>query len=277
MNPSLSVGIVAYQSDLDAFSRLLNTLAEALRVAARELGMGAVVWAVLNDESPERRQSLAALVRRQTALALERLDFQIIEGHGNIGYGAGQNLAIRRSRADFHLVLNPDVELEPRALVECARHLEAHPECVLVAPQGFDGAGRYLGLAKRETSLLTLALRGLSVRPSDGLFGRRVGRYVYRDRLPSPNPQPIALASGCFMFCRASALKAAGGFDERFFLYFEDYDLSRRLSRQGALCEAPNVRIRHHGGRTARRGPRRIFQFARSAVRYFNRYGWKLC
>ena len=277
MSRSLSVGIVTYQSDLDAFSRLLKTLAAAVRVAAQELGMGAVVWAVLNDESPQRRQSLAALVRRQAAAAPERLDLQILEGHGNIGYGAGQNLAIRRSRADFHLVLNPDVELEPRALVACARHLEAHPECVLVAPQGFDGAGRYLGLAKREPSLLALALRGLSVRPSAGLLGRQVGRYIYSDRLPSPTPQPIALASGCFMFCRASALQSVGGFDERYFLYFEDYDLSRRLARQGVLCEAPNARIRHHGGRTARRGPRRIFQFVRSAIRYFNRYGWKLC
>ena len=275
MNRSLSVGIVTYESDPDAFARLLESLAAAAQVARRELGMSVVVWTVLNDEAPARRQSFAAIVRRQAEAAPPHLDFQVIEGHGNIGYGAGQNLAIRRSRADFHLVLNPDVELEPRALAESARHLEAHPQCVLVAPQGFDAAGRYLRLAKREPSVLALALRALAVRPSAGCFGRRVGRYAYSDRLPSPDPQPIDLASGCFMFCRTCALQAVGGFDERYFLYFEDYDLSRRLWRRGALCEAPNARILHHGGRTARRGTRRILQFARSAARYFNDYGWR--
>ena len=275
MNRSLSVGIVTYESDLAAFARLLESLAAAAKIAGRELGMRVAVWTVLNDEAPAHRQSLAAIVRRQAAAAQPRLDFQVIEGHGNIGYGAGQNLAIRRSRADFHLVLNPDLELEPQALAESARHLEAHPECVLVAPQGFDGAGRYLGLAKREPSVLVLALRALALAPSAGCFGRRVGRYIYSDRLPSPDSQPIHLASGCFMFCRTSALQAVGGFDERYFLYFEDYDLCQRLRQHGALREAPSVRIRHYGGGTARRGPRRIFQFVHSAIRYFNGYGWR--
>ena len=78
--------------------------------------------------------------------------------------------------------------------------------------------------------MLVLLLRALSIQASPGFFGRRVGRYTYSDRLPSEHPEPIDLASGCYMFCRASALEAVGGFDERYFLYFEDFDLSRRIA-----------------------------------------------
>ena len=62
---------------------------------------------------------------------------------------------------------------------------------------------------------------------------------------------------------------------KRYFLYFEDYDLSRRIGGHGAIFEVPTVRIHHHGGHTARRGIRRIARFLRSGVRYFNRYGWR--
>ena len=273
---SLSVGIVTYRSGGEVVRRLLDSLVTAVRRAAEDMAIDVAVQVVCNDEEPERVGTMCARVDDLAESAPDCMRCEIIKGHGNIGYGAAQNLAIRGSSADFHLVLNPDVVLDADALLESVRFLGANADAVMVVPRGLDGAGRYAGLAKREPSLLVLLLRALSVKASTGLFGRRVGRYVYSDRLPSERPQSIDLASGCYMFCRTSALKAVDGFDERYFLYFEDYDLSRRIVEDGRIYEAPGVRIRHHGGRTAHRGLARIAQFVRSGIRYFNTYGWRI-
>ena len=273
---SLSVGIVTYRSGGEVVRRLLGSLVTAVRRAAGDRAIDVAVQVVCNDEEPEHVGTMRDLVDDLAESAPDCMRCEIILGHGNIGYGAAQNLAIRRSSADFHLVLNPDVVLDADALLESVRFLDAHPDAVMAAPRGLDGAGRYAGLAKREPSVLALLLRALSVKASTRRFGRRVGRYVYSDRLPSERPQSIDLASGCYMFCRTSALKAVDGFDERYFLYFEDYDLSRRIVEHGHIYEAPGVRIRHHGGRTARRGLARIAQFVRSGIRYFNTYGWRI-
>ena len=78
------------------------------------------------------------------------------------------------------------------------------------------------------------------------------------------------------MLCRTSALQSAGGFNERFFLYFEDFALSRELGKQGALHHVPTVRIIHHGGGASRKGLKHIRYFAASALRFYQQYGWKL-
>ena len=273
---SLSIGIVTYRSADEVVRRLLESLSAAVRRAEAQTAMDVAIQLVCNDDETAPFGALSALVDDLAESAPECLHCELVTGHGNIGYGAAQNLAIRRSSADYHLVLNPDVELDADALLESVRFLDSNPDAAIVAPRALDGSGRYAGLAKREPSVLVLLLRALSVPASSGFFGRRMGRYVYSDRLPSDRAQPIDLASGCYMFCRASALRAVGGFDERYFLYFEDYDLSRRIAVHGRIYEVPGVRIRHHGGDTARRGFGRIARFVRSGIRYFNVWGWRI-
>ncbi len=273
---SLSVGVVTFGSGTGVVRSLLDSLVEALGRASEELDLRASVHVVCNDESAEQVRAMAALVDEFADAGPLPMRCRLIAGQGNIGYGAAQNLAIRRSSAEFHLVLNPDVVLDAHALVESVRFLEAHPSAVMAAPRGFDADGAYAGLAKREPSVLVLLLRALSVPPSTGPLGSRVGRYVYNDCLPSGEPLRVHLASGCYMFCRTSALQDVGGFDERYFLYFEDYDLCRRIAVHGGIHEVPGVKIRHQGGHTARRGPRRIARFVRSGIRYFNTYGWRI-
>jgi GT2 family glycosyltransferase len=195
-----------------------------------------------------------------------------IRGHGNIGYGAGHNLAILRAGSDYHLVLNPDVIIAREALVEGLAYLDSHPEPVMVAPQGFDENGDYAYLARRDASICALIMKALPVTRQSGL----ARRYVYEDRLPSRSPECVCLASGCFMLGRTGCLARIGGFDERYFLYFEDYDLSKRIADLGAIVEVPTVRIQHFGGRTLSRGWPRIRHFLKSGWLYFRRWGFQL-
>jgi GT2 family glycosyltransferase len=84
----------------------------------------------------------------------------------------------------------------------------------------------------------------------------------------------IPLISGCFMFVRTETLKEVGGFDELYFLYFEDFDLSIRIGKLGKVVYAPRVRIVHHGGNAAGKGFHHLKMFIQSGIRFFNKHGW---
>ena len=123
--------------------------------------------------------------------------------------------------------------------------------------------------------MLDLLLRGFAPGWLKRAFRRRLEHYEMRD-LPRGEPASgVPIVSGSFMFCRRAPVAALGGFSDAFFLYFEDFDLSLRASRQGALDYVPSVRIVHHGGHAARKGLRHVFLFARAAATFFGRHGWK--
>jgi GT2 family glycosyltransferase len=272
----LSASIVTFRSNVALFSALAESLIGALRCAQRVYPVDADLVVVINDTRDDDIAAIECAVDRIRAGAPEYVRLRILKGHGNVGYGAGQNRALETVTSDYHLILNPDVFLEEEAILESLRYLHAHPEVAMLVPQGFDPQNEYARLSKRHPSLLVLLLRALAVRGSDGLLGRRVARYTYGGELPCNAPKSVTLASGCFMLCRTDTLKKVNGFDERYFLYFEDYDLSLRLKDHGQIVELPQARITHYGGQTARRDLRRFAHFLRSGVRFFNRYGWRI-
>jgi GT2 family glycosyltransferase len=106
-------------------------------------------------------------------------------------------------------------------------------------------------------------------------FDRSLRQYEMRAETGNGDYAGRFLASGCFMFMRGDALRAAGGFDPAYFMYFEDYNLSLRLARQGTLAFVPAVKIVHHGGGAAAKGWRHRMWFMRSALRFFNSHGWR--
>ena len=198
----------------------------------------------------------------------------MLHGHGNIGYGPAHNRVIRESGADYHLLLNPDVELAPDAVGAGLGYLAANPAAVLVSPAASNGNERQY-LCKRYPSILILLLRGFAPRFLQAPFARKLAAYEMRE-LPEDRPSVgIPIASGCCMLCVGHPLREAGGFDERFFLYFEDFDLSLRLGRLGELAHLPAMRIRHGGGNAAGKGLGHIGMFVRSAWRFFNLHGWR--
>ncbi|MCM3372972.1 glycosyltransferase, partial [Bacillus velezensis] len=103
---------------------------------------------------------------------LERagVDFEVLRGHGNVGYGRGHNLAIERSDSVFHLVLNPDVLCERDTLTAAVELMVAYPEIGLVVPEvrGEDGSIQYL--CRRYPKVLDLLLRGFAPQSIRRLF-----------------------------------------------------------------------------------------------------------
>ncbi|MCP5207400.1 MAG: glycosyltransferase family 2 protein [Hahellaceae bacterium] len=197
-------------------------------------------------------------------------------GHGNIGFGAGHNLSIKNASSTYHLILNPDVILDPSTLQTALAYMDANPDVVLLSPESRDPAsGEVQFQCKGYPSLLVLALRLLNIAWLNSLFASPLARYEERERIRAGKPFAAMIVSGCFMLFRTDALKALGGFDERYFLYFEDFDLSLRAQKLGRVVYYPGVRIQHYGGGAGRKGWRHIKMFLRSALTFFNRHGWK--
>ena len=106
-------------------------------------------------------------------------------------------------------------------------------------------------------------------RAVQAMFRAKLDAYEMRDRDWDREQCPVQIASGSFLLCRRSALDAVKGFDPGYFLYFEDFDLTLRLSKVTRIAYVPHVRIVHHGGQAGSKGLRHIALFARSAARFF--------
>lgn len=268
MSPSLCVSIVTYQSDLEQLRLLLRSLQQALDSARAELGLDTEVLLVDNGSSSGE---LTALL----AAECSELQARVHASAENVGYGAAHNIAIRSSQADYHLILNPDVELAPDCVLQGLRFLQQHPDVVALSPQVRDADGSMQYLCKTYPSLLTLLLRGFAPGSLRERFAAQLARYECRSLIDANEVAEVPLISGCFMLCRREALQRSGGFNERFFLYFEDFALSLELAKLGRLVYQPACLIRHHGGYTARKGLRHLGYFTRSAWQFFSLYGWK--
>ncbi|AXF19844.1 glycosyl transferase [Burkholderia pyrrocinia] len=210
-------------------------------------------------------------------LGTEGLTCRVLTGHGNIGYGRGHNLAVELSTRPMHLILNPDIDLEAHALVAARAFLDSRPDAGALTPWIGDYAGGQQYLCRRYPAVLDLLVRGFLPARFRAPFAKRLARYEMRDVI---NDRDIVwdppIVSGCFMLFRTEVLKKLGGFDPRYFLYFEDYDLSLRTHDVARVAYVPSVRVIHHGGGASRKGFAHIRMFAASAFKFYNRFGWRL-
>jgi len=271
--PALTASIVTFRPEPRLFGRALASLATAIVEARRRGALGEARVYVI-DNGPESARG--ALAPAMAAWPAQAGAIELIAGHGNVGYGRGNNLALERAGSDFHLVLNPDVELEPDALAESLAALAQHPEVGLVAPAAYGDDGRLQYLCKRYPSLWVLFLRGFAPEGLRRRFAPAIHHYEMRDVIADAFVPNVPLASGCFMLVRTDLLARVGGFDPGFFMYFEDYDLSLRVGRESQVAYVPKARIRHHGGEASRKGLRHVAWFMSSAVRFFARHGWRI-
>jgi hypothetical protein len=274
---SLTVSIVTYRPDAVLLERCLASLALAIGAARVGCVLTQVAVALIDNSEDSEIAAEGMRVARQR-FADSGVQLQFRHGHANVGYGVAHNLMLNGTGGDYQLVLNPDVELARDALVSAIRWLDANPDVVALAPAVARPDGTPDFLCKRYPAVLDLLLRGFAPGFLRRLFRRRLERYELRDVIDPASDKPVPgvpLLSGCCMLVRRKAIDATGGFDPKFFLYFEDYDWSVRLARFGKTAYLPTFRVVHHGGGAARKGWKHIGWFARSAFRFYSKHGWR--
>lgn len=273
-NTSLSISIVCYNSPIQELQITLRSLISAL-AKLKLAGQVASSTIFLVDNSNEHRLELSAFAEFDEELSAIGSELRLIKGQGNIGYGSAHNLVIHATEADYHLLLNPDVELVEDCLQQGVAYLEDNRQVAVVSPHATTGDGHKQHLCKRYPSVLTFAVRGFFPAWLKRLFYKRLARFEMHDLDEAHPCDGITIVSGCFMLCRCDSLKQVGGFDENYFMYFEDFDLSLRIGKNGRLAYLPAMKIKHHGGHSAGKGVRHIGMFVKSGFRFFNTYGWR--
>ncbi len=193
----------------------------------------------------------------------------------NIGYGAAHNKVILnpKFRTRYNIICNPDVHFKPEILFKMVHFLDANPRIGLLMPKVIWPDGKDQGLRKLLPAPADLFLRRFLPKPLRTLFKTRENKY----QLAHLNPDEamfVPVLSGCFMVCRHSLLQQIQGFDERFFLYLEDVDLSRRMGKIAENLFWPHVQIVHEYQKDSYKDGVHLKRHLRSAWQYFNKHGW---
>ncbi|MBB5264823.1 hypothetical protein HNP82_001962 [Catenibacillus scindens] len=190
---------------------------------------------------------------------------KIIEGKENIGFGQGHNQIIRRVHSDFHAVINPDIFFKSNVILQMVRYMEEHPEVVQLTPmiRNLDGTIQYL--PKRDPNFKFVVLSKLP-------FLKHYRRIYTMEDTVMIRPAKVMSCTGCFSVIRTSVLKKVHGYDRRFFMYFEDADLSRRLRAYGDLVYHPGMHVYHTWKRDNTKSMKGVCIFLRSMVKYYRKW-----
>lgn len=189
-------------------------------------------------------------------------DVKLIVNTVNAGFSKANNQAINRSAGQFILLLNPDTIVEKDTFTGCIEFMDRHPDCGALGIRMSDGAGNFLPESKRAFPSLPTAFFKTSGISRFFPGSRIINRYY----LPEVDQNEISFTeviSGAFMFIRRLTLDKSGFFDEDFFMYGEDIDLSFRLLQTGYHnYYFPMARVVHFKGRsTSRIGYKDILHF----------------
>ncbi|HZE82921.1 MAG TPA: glycosyltransferase family 2 protein [Puia sp.] len=193
----------------------------------------------------------------------------------NLGYGAGHNLAIAKSKrkSRYHLILNPDVEFDPEILDNLFSFMEQNTEVGLVMPKVLYRTGDIQYLCKRLPEPKDLFLRRFIPRHIKFLFKTLMETYELKFR-DYDSVMEVPNLSGCFMFVRSDVFEKVGGFDEQYFLYLEDTDLSRRINQSYRTVYYPRVSIIHGYRKGSYKSLKLMKYHLSSSIKYFNKWGW---
>lgn len=189
----------------------------------------------------------------------------------NRGYGAGHNAVLPLLNSRYHAVVNPDIMVESDVLRVMADYMDAHPDVAITSPQLVFPDGREQHIAKRRPALLPLIYRQLPL-PFLKKYERQ---YLMLDEDLS-KPTDVEFCSGSFFLMRTEIFRRIGGFDEAYFMYVEDADITQKALQVGRAVYLPQVQVVHAWHRDAHRQLRQFLWQLRSMARYFKKWGFKL-
>lgn len=178
----------------------------------------------------------------------------LIANSENTGFSKANNQAIKASKGEYVLLLNPDTVVEEDSFSKCIAFMDSHPEAGALGVRMVDGRGNFLPESKRGLPTPEVALYkmfGLNkVFPKSKKFGR-----YHLGFLPEKETNEVEVLAGAYMFMRREALEKVGLLDEAFFMYGEDIDLSYRIIKGGYKnYYFPETSIIHYKGESTKKG-----------------------
>jgi O-antigen biosynthesis protein len=198
---------------------------------------------------------------------------KLIANDNNVGFGRANNQGIDQSTGDYILILNPDTELEKDTLEKSVKFMKENSDCGIVGPKMTFKDGGFQPSVRIFPTFIPILL--MLTKLTKIFKFKSVSRYLAED-FDYSKTQVVDQVMGAYMFTSRSALDKVGGFDERFFLWFEEVDLCKRFSEGGfKVMYSPNIKIVHYGGQSfsKQRVVTKQWRFFQSAFKYFIKHG----
>ena len=196
---------------------------------------------------------------------------KVIANTENKGFGKAHNQVLDLIDSDYHFVINPDIIVKDDVIGAMCAFMESKPACGMASPDIRFPDGRVQVLAKRHPKPKYLIASRLS---SDRENNKYLREYAMLDEDLS-QPLQIENCSGCFFVIRTELFKEVGGFDDRYFMYFEDFDLARTVGARAEIWYCPCAKVYHEWGRDSKRNFKLMFIHIRSTVKYFCKWAFK--
>lgn len=197
---------------------------------------------------------------------------QVVTADKNRGFGSGNNLVLSRLNSKYHIVMNPDVMIsDALELEKMVHYMDDNTEYGLLSPVVKFPNGQVQHLLKQKSNVLDMALRFTGL-PG---FSRRKEKFV---NLPDgyESTHPAENVPGSFMLFRTKVLKEIDGFDQNYFLYMEDCDITMKVNQVSQTIFYSKACVYHEWQRENKKSLRGAIRMLQSMVKYFNKWGWQL-
>jgi GT2 family glycosyltransferase len=251
---TISVSIVLYKTSIDEIKKLMNSF--SLVTIPLKI--------IIIDNSPTNILSKSLL----------EYDIEYIFNPSNPGFGSSHNIAFKKSidlGFKYHLVVNPDIQFGIGVIESIISEMESDAEIGMIMPKvlNFDSSIQYL--PKLLPNPFSIFLRKIKFPKS--IYNKFINNYELRF-VPANLKYNAPILSGCFTVFNINSIKKIGLYDDKFFMYFEDWDLSRRMHENFKTIYFPNITIYHGYDSGANKSLKLFIIYLKSAFYYFNKWGW---
>ena len=197
-----------------------------------------------------------------------------IHNPANPGFGASHNVAIQKAMemgSKYHFIVNPDIYFEGDVIMPMVDYMANDAAIGMMMPQVLNKNGTNQNLPKLLPSPFSILKR--KIKKPAKLYQKFINEYELREVSKDFIYNTPSL-SGCFTLLNLDAIRKIGMYNDKFFMYFEDLDLSRRMHQQYKTIYFPKVSVVHGYESGANKNPKLFKIFINSAITYFNKWGW---
>ncbi|MDK1724762.1 glycosyltransferase family 2 protein [Dellaglioa algida] len=202
---------------------------------------------------------------------IKNKSIQIVTSDKNAGFGYGHNFILDRINSKFHIVINPDITIRDNKQLQMMIDYFNNHTIGMIVPNLLNDDGTTQYLLKNNPTVLDITIRFFG----NKFFSKRQRKFVNMqtnyDEIIN-----VQYASGAFMAFDTKIFIEIHGFDTRFFMYFEDADITRRVNQVSKAIFLPTMKVNHSWSRAGHKKVRYMIITFKSMVKYFNKWGWKL-
>lgn len=198
-------------------------------------------------------------------------DVQYVRSKANVGFGKGHNAVLDRINSRYHAIINPDIILKEDSFSKIISFMENDKTTGMCIPQILDSNGQLQQAYRRELTVFDMFARMFCKK----LFPKRMAECTLQN-MDYAKPFDVPFAQGCFLVIRTELFKKLQGFDDNFFMYVEDADLSKRVNQISRVRYFPDTFVVHLWEKGSHKNIKLFMHHLKSAVYYFKKWGFRL-